>query len=92
MNKNRKDIIISTILLIIFSGLVCLNYFSYEIYEKRTLVRIKRHNTLEAQQLEKLNARQMTAEFIRLREIARNQDIKDIIGFDEEYSGIKKEA
>jgi hypothetical protein len=64
---------------------------SYEIYEKRTITRIERHNILEAQQLEKLNARKITAEFIRLREIARDQDIKDIFGFDKEYSDIKKE-
>jgi hypothetical protein len=91
MNINRKDVIITVILLIIFAGLICLNYFSYEFSEKRATARIEMHNALEARQQEKINARLATAEHIRLREIARNQDISDIFNYDEVYSGLEKE-
>ena len=91
MNKNRKDIIITTILLIIFAGLVCLNFVFHEIYGKRTQARIEMHDALEAQQQERLDARRITAEFIKLRELSRNQDIKDVFSFDEEFSGLKNE-
>lgn len=85
MIKNSKEIIITTILLIIFTGLLCFNYISYEAFEKRTLSRIERHKVLEAQQQERLAARQLTFEFIRMRELARDQDIRDMISFNQNY-------
>jgi hypothetical protein len=91
MIEKHKDIIITTILLIIFSGLVFLNFVFHEIYGKRTQARIEMHDALEAQQQERLNARETTAEYIKLREIARDQDIKDVFSFDEEFSGLKNE-
>ena len=91
MIEKHKDIIITTILLIIFSGLVFLNIVFHEIYGKRTQARIEMHDALEAQQQERLDARRITAEFIKLRELSRNQDIKDVFSFDEEFSGLKNE-
>ena len=46
---------------------------------------------LEAQQQEKLTARQATREFIILRALTRDRDIKEIIEFDELYSEIEEE-
>jgi len=91
MTENRKDIIITTILLTIFAGLVFLNFISHEIYGKKAQTRIERHAALEARQQERVDARRITAEYIKLRELTRNQDTKDIIDYDEEYSGLKNE-
>jgi hypothetical protein len=91
MTENRKEIIITIILIFIFTGLIYLNFISFEIFEKRVLARIERHSILEAQQQEKQDARQSTADYIRSREIARNQDIKDIVDFDKKYSEFKKD-
>ena len=91
MTENRKEILITSILLLIFAGLLFLNYISYKEFQKTTLKRIERHEALEALQEEKLAARQKTTEFIRLRELARDQEIKDILEFNEEYSSIERE-
>ena len=91
MIKNRTEILITIILLIIFTGLLCFNYLSYREFEKRTQARIERHNALEAQQQERIAAREATRGFIRMRELARNLEIRQIIGFDEVYSAIKQD-
>lgn len=90
MTGNRKDKLITIIILVIFTGLVCLNLISYEIFEKKAMARMERHNALEDLQKEKMAARDATEEFIRLRELNRNQEIGDIIDFDKEYSAIRR--
>jgi len=90
MTGNRKDRLITTIILVIFTGLVCLNLISYQVFEKKALARMERHNALEELQLEKMAARDATEEFIRLRELTRDQDIGDIIEFDKKYSVIRR--
>jgi hypothetical protein len=91
MTGNRKDKLITIIILVIFAGLICLNFISYEVFEKRTSPRMERHNALEAWQQERLAAREATGESIRLRELTRNQDTRDIIEFDKEYSAIMQD-
>jgi hypothetical protein len=90
MTENRKDKLLTTMILVIFTGLVCLNLISYEMFEKKALARIERHNALEALQQEKMAARDATEEFIRMRELNRNQDIGDIIDFNKKYSAIRR--
>lgn len=91
MRRDRRDILITVILLAVFTGLVFLNYYSFKLFEERTSARIERHEALEAWQQERLAAREATREFIRMRELARDNDISDIIVFQEEYSAIKEE-
>ena len=91
MTKNHIDILVTSVLLICFAGLLCLNIIFFEVFEKKTLARMEKHEALEVAQQEKIAARQATKDLIELRELARNQDMKDIIGFDEEYSRIKEE-
>jgi len=91
IQDNKKDILVTVILIICFAGLILYNTVSYQITRNRTGERIERHKILEAEQQEKLAAREATRELIEFRRLTRDQDIKDIISFDERYSRIKKE-
>lgn len=91
MRKDRKDITITTILLVVFAGLLFLNHIYYKTFEERTSVRIERHEALKALQEERLAAREATREFIRMRDLTRDNDIREIITFQEEYSAVKDE-
>jgi hypothetical protein len=91
MSDKQKEIMIISMLVIIFAGLLYYNILSSEAFKKKQLARIQRHEILEAQQLEKAAARQATREFIELRILSRNQEMRDMVEFDEKYSNIKKE-
>ncbi len=89
--KNYKDIIVISLLLFCFAGLLTYNIISFELFGRAALVRMERHAALEAQQQEKILARQITREFIELQSLIKIQDAADIIEFDARYVEIKKD-
>ncbi len=89
--KNYKDIIVTSLLLLCFAGLLSYNIITFELFGRAAIERIERHAILEAEQLEKIAARQATFEFIELRNLAEIQDAADIIKFDAVYAEIKKD-
>lgn len=89
--KNHKDIIATSLLLLCFAGLLSYNIITFELFGRPALERMERHAVLEAQQQEKIIARQATIEYIKLRDLAKIQDAADIMEFDAVYAEIKKD-
>ena len=89
--KSRKDIIVTSLLLLCFAGLLSYNIITFELFGRAAIERMERHAILEVQQQEKIIARQATLEFIKFRSLAKIQDAADIIEFDVVYVEIKKD-
>lgn len=89
--KNHKDVIATSVLVLCFAGLLSYNIITFELFGRAAIERMERHAVLEAGQQEKIIARQVTLEFIELRELARIQDAAEIIEFDAVYAEIKKD-
>jgi chromosome segregation ATPase len=89
--RNKIDVITTTVLLVLFSGLIAYNTAAFEVSRERARASLERHQALEAKQLERQAAREATRELIEERRMARNQEISDIIAFDEELSRLKEE-
>jgi len=89
--KNYKDIIVTSLLVLCFAGLLSYNIITFELFGRAAIERMERHAILEVQQQEKIIARQATLELIELRSLAKIQDAADIIEFDAVYTEIKKD-
>ena len=89
--KNFKDILVTSLLMFCFVGLLSYNIISFELFGRAALARMERHAALEARQQEKIYARQITREFIELQNLIKVQDAADIIEFDAIYAEIKKD-
>jgi hypothetical protein len=89
--KNYKDIIVTLLLVLCFAGLLSYNIITFELFGRAAIERMERHAVLEAEQQEKIAARQTVLEFIELRSLAKIQDAADIIKFDAVYVEIKRD-
>ncbi len=89
--KKFKDILVTALLMFCFAGLLTYNIVSFELFGRVALARMEMHAALEAQQQEKIYARQITRKFIELRNLTKIQDAADIIEFDARYVEIKKD-
>ncbi|MFC2145130.1 hypothetical protein ACFLQQ_02260 [Actinomycetota bacterium] len=83
--QKRNEIIITVVFILIFAGLVTYNFFLVQRNNKVVGERMERHHILEAQQLEKIAAREITGTYIKLRSLIRSQETADIIKFDTWY-------
>ncbi len=87
--QRRNEIIITIILTLIFTGLVTYNFLAVQKYNWIVGQRLEMHQILEAQQIEKIKAREATIAYIKLRSLIKSQDTADIIKFDTWYKKIE---
>jgi hypothetical protein len=84
-----NEIIVITILTLIFIGLITYNLIVVQRYNRMVGQRLERHQVLEARQIEKIKAREATIAYIELRSLIKSQETADIIRFDTWYKKIE---
>ena len=89
--KNLKDTVVTSLLVLCFAGLLSYNIISFELFGRVAIERKERHAILEAEQQEKMLARQATLELIEFRKLTKIKDAADIIDFDTVYVEIKND-
>ncbi len=89
MKLKRNEIIVITILTLIFIGLITYNLIVVQRHNRIVGQRLERHQVLEARQIEKIKAREATIAYIELRSLIKSQETADIIKFDTWYKKIE---
>ena len=89
MKLKRNEIIVITILTLIFIGLITYNLIVVQRHNRIVGQRLERHQVLEAWQIEKIKAREATVAYIELRSLIKSQETADIIKFDTWYKKIE---
>jgi len=87
--QRRNEIIVITILTLIFAGLITYNLIVVQRHNRIVGQRLERHQILEALQIEKIEAREATGAYIELRSLIKSQETADIIKFDTWYKKIE---
>jgi len=87
--QRRNEIIVITILTLIFAGLITYNLIVVQRHNRIVGQRVERHQILEALQIEKIEAREATGAYIELRSLIKSQETADIIKFDTWYKKIE---
>jgi len=89
LKLKRNEIIVITILTLIFIGLITYNLIVVQRHNRIVGQRLERHQVLEAWQIEKIKAREATVAYIELRSLIKSQETADIIKFDTWYKKIE---
>ncbi len=89
MKLKRNEIIVITILTLIFIGLITYNLIVVQRHNRIVGQRLERHQVLEARQIEKIKAREATIAYIELRSLIKSQETADMIKFDTWYKKIE---
>jgi len=89
LKLKRNEIIVITILTLIFVGLITYNLIVVQRHNRIVGQRLERHQVLEARQIEKIKAREATIAYIELRSLIKSQETADIIKFDTWYKKIE---
>jgi hypothetical protein len=89
LKLKRNEIIVITILTLIFIGLITYNLIVVQRHNRIVGQRLERHQVLEARQIEKIKAREATIAYIELRSLIKSQETADIIKFDTWYKKIE---
>ena len=87
--QKKNEIITTIVLILIFTGLVTYNLLVVQRHNRIVGQRLEIHQILEAQQIEKIKARESTIAYIELRSLIKSQGIADIIKFDTLYNKIE---
>ena len=87
--QKKNEIITTIVLILIFTGLVTYNLLVVQRHNRIVGQRLEIHQILEAQQIEKIKARESTIAYIELRSLIKSQEIADIIKFDTLYNKIE---
>ena len=89
--QKKNEIITTIVLILIFTGLVTYNLLVVQRHNRIVGQRLEIHQILEAQQIEKIKARESTIAYIELRSLIKSQEIADIIKFDTLYNKIESQ-
>jgi hypothetical protein len=89
LKLKRNEIIVITILTLIFIGLITYNLIVVQRHNRIVGQRLERHQVLETRQIEKIKARAATIAYIELRSLIKSQETADIIKFDTWYKKIE---
>ena len=87
--QKKNEIITTIVLILIFTGLVTYNLLVVQRHNRIVGQRLEIHQILEAQQIEKIKARESTIAYIELRSLIKSQETADIIKFDTLYNKIE---
>jgi len=87
--QKKNEIITTIVLILIFTGLVTYNLLVVQRHNRIVGQRLEIHQILEAQQIEKIKARESTIAYIELRSLIKSQETADIIKFDTWYKKIE---